>query len=106
MFSCNGIRWDIYFVNAGSDYLKRANGTYTIGMTDGYTHKIYIANNLKGRLLETVLSHELCHAIIFSYNIELDEELEEWVAQFVATYGREVVSILDKLLPLIKARIV
>ncbi|MDO4801691.1 MAG: hypothetical protein Q4A15_05965 [Prevotellaceae bacterium] len=76
----------------------RNDGTQTIGMTDGYNHIIYIASNLKGRLLETVLAHELCHAIIFSYDIELDAEFEEWLAQFVATYGREVVYLLDKLL--------
>lgn len=106
MFNCNGINWRIYFVNAKSKYLKRTDGTQTIGMTDGYTHIIYIANNLRGRLLETVLAHELCHAVIFSYDIELDAELEEWIAQFVATYGREVVEILETLLPMIKSKII
>lgn len=105
MFSCNGIEWEIYFVRMGSRYLQRADNTYTIGMTDGNTHSIYIANNLKGRLLETVLAHELCHAIMFSYDIGIDEDLEEWVAQFVATYGREVVAILDSLLPIIKRKV-
>lgn len=106
MFNCNGIVWEIYFVNAGSRYLIRNDGSKTIGMTNGLTHTIYIANNLKGRLLETVLAHELCHAVIFSYDIELDAELEEWVAQFVATYGREVVEILESLLPMIRRKIV
>lgn len=104
MFNVNGIEWDIRFVNAGSKYLKRSDGTYTIGMTDGYTHTIYLARNLKGRMLDKVLSHELTHVILFSYGIEIDEELEERLAQWVSIYGRELVYLLDDLMDILNKK--
>jgi hypothetical protein len=34
-----------------------------------------------------VLSHELTHAAMFSYNIDLSYEQEELFADLIATYG-------------------
>lgn len=101
MFVCNGVVWQIRYVSAGSKYLRREDGTITIGMTDGLTHTIYLANNLHGRLLEKVLTHELCHVICFSYGLDLDDRLEEKIAQWVANYGKEVVYLLEDLLDLV-----
>lgn len=100
-FTINGIIWHIVFVNARSEFLRREDGTMTIGMTDGNTNTIYIADILKGRLFEKVLAHELVHAIMFSYDIRVDEELEETIAQWVSNYGREVVYILDDIMAIL-----
>lgn len=82
----------------------RADGTQTIGMTDGYNHTVYLANNLRGRMLDRVLSHELTHVILFSYGIEIDEVLEEKLAQWVSIYGRELVYLLDDLMAIINRK--
>lgn len=105
MFVCNGIVWQIQFVNAGSRLLQRDDGTLTIGMTDGNTHTIYLSNRLHGRLLDKVLAHELVHCIFFSYDIVVDNDFEEKIAQWVSIYGREVVYLLDDLMQILyKAR--
>lgn len=100
-FIVNDIVWEIIFVRPNSIYLTRNNGTQTIGMTNGYNHTIYLANNLKGQMLDKVLSHELTHVILFSYGIEIDEELEEKLAQWVSIYGRELVYLLDDLMEIL-----
>ena len=42
-------------------------------------------------MIKKVLSHELTHAAMFSYNVELTFEQEELLADLVATYGQEII---------------
>jgi len=44
-----------------------------------------------------VLCHEVAHAAMFSYNVELSANQEELVADLIATYGKEIVEKTDKL---------
>jgi hypothetical protein len=37
--------------------------------------------------MRKVLCHELAHAVMFSYNVDLDYLTEEIVADIMATYG-------------------
>lgn len=101
VFTVNGIVWELKFVKPNSRELIRDNGTRTIGMTNGLTHTIYIANNLQGRMLDKVLSHELTHCLLFSYGIEIDQALEEKLANWISIYGRELVYLLDDLLSIL-----
>ena len=48
---------------------------------------IYLCEDLEYNLMKKVLSHELTHAAMFSYNVELNLEQEELFADLVATYG-------------------
>ena len=98
MFTINGTVWQLRFVRTGSEYLRREDGTYTIGMTNVLTHTVYLLDRLHGRMLDKVLAHELVHCIFFSYGIVVDGALEEKIAQWVSTYGREVVYLLDDLM--------
>ena len=72
--------------------LMRSDGTYTFGMTDRNTRDIYISNMIHGNF------YELCHAFCLSYNLTMDIQTEEIVADFLATYGREVFSLADELI--------
>lgn len=94
----NGIKWSIKAVPISSPKLQRADGSATIGMTDGRTHCLYIAQGLRGGMLKKVLAHELTHAFMFSYNIKIDIEIEEFIADWVATYGEELIILLDEIL--------
>lgn len=94
----NGITWSIKPVPISSPLLHRADGSATIGMTDGRTHCLYIAEGLRGGLLDKVLAHELTHAFMFSYNIHIDIETEEFIADWVSKYGRELIYILDDIM--------
>lgn len=91
----NGEFWQIIFVEKYDKNLMRSDGSFTLGMTDGNTRKIYIFCDLKGDKLEKVLAHEICHAFCFSYNVFLPIEQEEFLCEFVSKYGREIFGVLD-----------
>lgn len=101
-FNINGIIWKVQFVDENSFALFRSDGSRTVGMTSWYTRTIYLANNLRGAFLEKVLCHELCHCICFSYGIYMNIQQEEYLANWVSLYGREVISLLDNILMQVK----
>ena len=73
------------------------NGEFTIGVCDDNTKTIYISNLLRGEKLKQVLCHEIVHAAMFSYNVELEYEQEELLANLIAIYGKEIVQITDNI---------
>ena len=95
MFTINGEQWKVLLVHPYHPKLQRSNGTYTIGVCDDNDKCIYIANNLNKIYLQKVLSHEITHAAMFSYNIELSIEQEELLADLIATYGQEIIYITN-----------
>lgn len=101
-FIINGINWNIRFVDPDSTKLYRSDGSRTVGMTDWNTSTVYIADDLSDNFMEKVLCHELCHCICFSYDIHIDIEQEEFLADWVSVYGRQVIDLLDALLSKIK----
>jgi hypothetical protein len=52
--------------------------------------------------LKKVLCHEIVHAAMFSYNIDLSLEQEELVADLIATYGEEINEITNQTIKKIK----
>ena len=58
---------------------------------------IYINQNLKGDLLKKVLCHQITHAAMFSYNVDLTVEQQELIADLISTYGEEIVYITNKI---------
>ena len=52
--------------------------------------------------LKKVLCHEIVHAAMFSYNIDLSLEQEELVADLIATYGEEINEITNQTVKKIK----
>jgi hypothetical protein len=77
--------------------LIRSDGSISIGACDDASKTIYLNGNLRGNLLKKVLCHELTHAAMFSYNVELSLEQEEVLAEIIATYGEEIINITNVL---------
>ena len=102
MFTINGIEWEIVFTSAYSTDLMRSDGSITVGMTDFNTKCVYLSNLLKGAFLRKVLAHELCHCFCFSYDISMPIEQEEFMADWISTYGTELVYLLDDLMQTMK----
>ena len=97
MFLINNIYWKLAFVPPDFPLLQRMNGEYTIGACDNLTRTIYINNTLTGSLLRKVLCHEITHAAMFSYNIDLSVEQQQLIADLISTYGDEIIYITNKI---------
>ena len=97
MFAINGIYWKLAFVPANFPLLQRSNGQFTIGACDNLTRTIYINQNLRNGLLKKVLCHQITHAAMFSYNVDLTIQQEEIIADLISTYGDQIVFITNKI---------
>lgn len=98
MFTINGIDWEIIYVNPFSDDLRRSDGSLTVGVTDMPKRSVFLSNKLRGAFLRKVLAHELVHCFMFSYSIHIPIEEEEYIADWVATYGTDLIYLLDDLM--------
>ena len=96
MININGIQWKIKFTHPLDPVLMYENGDYSLGMCDRTDKTIYLAENLEGSMLKKVLCHEIVHAAMFSYNVYLSLEQEEVIADIIATYGEEIISVTNK----------
>ena len=97
MFTINNIVWLLKFAPDYDSMLRRSDGSFAAGMCDNNTQTIYIDENLHGARLKKVLCHELSHAAMFSYGVDLTLEQEEIVADLIATYGEEIIHITNQL---------
>lgn len=94
----NGRRWHIVAVNGNSASLMRSDGSYALGMCDGNRRIIYVNSALHGAKLKKVLIHEITHACMFSYGINLGLETEEVFCDLMATHGTRIIKTADRIL--------
>lgn len=102
LFNINGEEWKILAVSPNDQRLRRTDGGYTIGVCDDNLKCIFVATGLSMVLLKKVLCHEIVHAAMFSYNVDLTLEQEELVADLIATYGEEIIEITNQMFKKIK----
>ena len=55
-------------------------------------------------MLRKVLCHEITHAAMFSYDVDLDLAQEEILADIIATYGQEIIDVTNKVFNKLKER--
>lgn len=91
MININGEEWRVLLVSPNHPALQRYDGSWSIGACDDPNKSIYLLEDLNPFMMRKVLAHELTHAAMFSYNINLTYEQEELLADIVATYGQEIV---------------
>lgn len=97
MFEINGDEWKLFFTSPNHPMLMRSDGTFTIGACDNNLKSIYVCIDLEPKLMKKVLCHELTHAAMFSYEIELCLQQEELLANLIATYGQEIINITNSI---------
>lgn len=85
MITINNIEWDIQYVPLDSYYLSRTDGSHSVGVCDNNEKIIYICDTLQGDFLKKVMCHEITHAAMFSYNVNLTVDQEELIADLIAT---------------------
>lgn len=96
MFTINGEQWEILAVPPSYPALYRTDGSHTVASCDDATKTIYVSNQLTGHFLKKVLCHEITHAAMFSYDVNLTVDQEELLADLIATYGNEIIYITNK----------
>ena len=104
MFNINGEYWRVLLVSPNHPQLYRQDGTPTLGVCNDLTKTIYINDEVNSFMRKKILCHEITHAAMFSYNIDLTLEQEEILADLVATYGQEIVHITNMIFNRIKKR--
>ena len=97
MFTINKETWGVKLVTPQHPKLIRSDGTYSIGSCDDNTKTIYIDESLEPFLMKKVLCHEITHAAMFSYGVDLSLDQEELLANLLATYGQEIIAITNKI---------
>ena len=97
MANINGFSWRILLVSPYHYGLQRTDGSYALGMCDNEQKTIYINNSVDSELMKKILTHELTHAAMFSYDIELSLDQEELIADLIATYGHEIIYTTNKI---------
>lgn len=101
-FTMNGIEWTVRTVPHNSPMLMRSDGSKTVGMCDRRTKEICISDMVLGGFRRKILIHEVCHAAIFSYGIDLSIPQEEFLCDFIATYGDEIFTVVDDLFAVLR----
>ena len=102
MVKINGELWEAMLVSPNHPKLRREDGTFSIGCCDDVAKKIYINDRLNSYYTKKVLCHELVHAAMYSYNVELDHDSEELIAEIIATYGEEIIRLTNTIFIKIK----
>ena len=102
MFTINGEYWKIHLVSPNHPALYRLDGSLTIGACDDDTKTIYVNDMLNHTLTRQVICHEITHAATLSYNVKLTLDQEALLADLIATYGDEIISITNRVFSKIK----
>lgn len=92
MIKINGELWRVRIVPPQHPALYR-NGNPALGCCDDIVKTIFISNILTHREMKKVLCHEMVHAAMYSYDVPITDYVEEIVADLIATYGNEIMSL-------------
>ena len=97
MFKINGINWRIKLVSANHPSLKRNDGLFALGACDSLAHTIYLSESAPDYKIKKILCHEITHAAMFSYQVEMSIDQEELIADLIATYGEEIINVTNRI---------
>ena len=101
MIHINGKIWRVRLVPPYHPALYR-RGNPALGCCDDRTKTIYISNVMSNNEIRDILCHELVHAVMYSYDINISDNIEEIIADVVMTYGDEIIElthmVYDKIL--------
>jgi hypothetical protein len=87
----NGVRWRVRMVSPSHPLLLTPWNTHALGVCDKITQTICIDKTLSPQLIKITLCHEIVHAFMFSYGIDLSYAEEEMVAELMSYYGENII---------------
>ena len=89
MIRINGELWRVRLVSPQHPILYR-NGNPALGCCDDITKTIYISNIMSQSQIIKILCNEIVHDAMYSYDVNIPDDIEEIVADLFATYGNEI----------------
>lgn len=104
MININGETWRVLVVPSDHTELYNSRGEPVWGVCDDFYKIIFLNENLDDFTLKQVLCHELVHACMFSYDVDLTLEQEELVATLIMTYGEEIIEMTNVIFKRLKDR--
>lgn len=93
MIKINGEIWRVRLVSPYHPLLTMHSGLPALGSCDDISKTIAINNTLSKEKIKKVLCHEIVHAAMYSYNVDLSYNEEELVADLIATFGNEIIAL-------------
>lgn len=102
MFILNGVVWKVKIVPPDYPLLLMPSGRYAVGVCDNTYRLICVSNQMHGALFKEVLCHEIVHAAVYSYNIQISHDFEEFIANFVSKYGQQIIQTTNVMFTNIK----
>lgn len=92
----NGLKWKVHFVKGSSPKLAdENNNTSFLGVAYCKECEIYIDKSLSKPLRKQTVTHELVHALLFSYGIDIEGATEENVCDFIGAHLDELVKLKE-----------
>ena len=88
----NGVSWRVRLVSPAHPLLLTPWRTHAWGVCDKVTQTICIDKTLSQEKIKEVLCHEIVHAFMFSYGVDLSYDEEEMVAEFMGEYGEDILT--------------
>ncbi len=87
----NGFDWTVFFVDKTHPELVDDDGEQNAyGIALLREGEIYIDGSLPKGLMRRTITHELVHAIAFTYSVDLDKVDEEEICDFIAIHFAEI----------------
>ena len=87
----NGVDWRVRLVSPAHPLLLTPWRTHAFGVCDKVMQIICSDETLPAEWLKEVLCHELVHAYMFSYNINLSYDEEEMMAELLSQHGEQII---------------
>lgn len=95
MIIINGLKWRIEYVPPFHPFLNDGRNYPALGCCDKTSQTICINDTIPIESIRLVLCHEIVHAAMYSYGIDLSYQEEELVAELISHYGEEIVSLTN-----------
>lgn len=95
----NGLKWRVFFVDKTHEDLTDEDGEQNAyGISLLREGEIYIDDGLPKGLMRKIVTHELVHAIAFSYSVNLEQADEEGFCEFAAAHFDELKTLCKAIL--------
>lgn len=91
----NELEWKVFLVDQNHPKLADENA---YGITHFRECEIYIDSELSPPLFKQIVTHELVHAVAFSYGVELVDATEEGICDFTAAHFDEIKTLRKAIL--------